>query len=101
MMVGVSFAVEAVVEKEKVPGVVVTKELIKTADNFIILFDSSSSMKEPFQNTDLTTLDAAKQLLKDRNALLPDLGYNAGLYLFTPFKPIYEMQKYDRGSFYC
>ena len=99
VMVGVSFAVEAVVEKETVPGVVVTKELIKTADNFIVLFDSSSSTKEPFQDTGLTTLDAAKKLLKDRNAILPDLGYNAGLYLFTPFKPVYEMQKYDRDKF--
>jgi len=99
MMVGVSFAAEAVVEEEKVSGVVVTEELIKTADNFVILFDSSSSMKEPFKDTGLTTLDAAKKLLKDRNALLPDLGYNAGLYLYTPFKPIYEMQKYDRDKF--
>ena len=99
VMVGVSFAVEAVVEKEKVPVVIVTKELIKTADNFIVMFDSSSSMKEPFQDTGLTTLDAAKKLLKDRNAILPDLGYNAGLYLFTPFKPIYMMQKYDRDKF--
>ncbi len=99
MMVGVSFAVEAVMEKEEVPGVVITKELIKTADNFIVLFDSSSSTKEPFQDTGLTTLDAAKKLLKDRNEILPDLGYNAGLYLFTPFKPIYEMQKYDRDKF--
>jgi OOP family OmpA-OmpF porin len=99
VMVGVSFAVEAVVEKETVPGVVVTKELIKTADNFIVMFDSSSSMKEPFQNTGLTMLDAAKKLLKDRNEILPDLGYNAGLYLFTPFKPVYMMQKYDRDKF--
>ena len=99
MMVGVSFAAEAVVEKEKVAGVVITEELIKTADNFIVLFDSSSSMKEPFQNTGLTTLDAAKKLLKDRNEILPDLGYNAGLYLFTPFTPIYMMQKYDRDKF--
>ena len=63
MMVSVSFAVEAVVEKEKVPGVIITKEIIKTADNFIVMFDSSSSMKEPFQDTGLTTLDAAKKLL--------------------------------------
>jgi len=99
MMVGVSFAAEDVVEKEKVYDVVITKELIKTADNFIVLFDSSSSMKEPFKDTGLTTLDAAKKFLKDRNEILPDLGYNAGLYLFTPFKPIYMMQKYDRDKF--
>ena len=99
MMVGVSFAAEAVVEKEKVPSVIITEEIIKTADNFIVLFDSSSSMKEPFKDTGLTTLDAAKKLLKDRNEILPDLGYNAGLYLFTPFTPIYMMQKYDRDKF--
>ena len=92
-------AAEAVVEKEEVPDVIITEEIIKTADNFIVLFDSSSSMKEPFQDTGLTTLDAAKKLLKDRNEILPDLGYNAGLYLFTPFKPIYMMQKYDRDKF--
>ena len=99
MIAGVSFAAEAVVEKEKVPGVIITEEIIKTADNFIVLFDSSSSMKDPFKDTGLTTLDAAKKLLKDRNEMLPDLGYNAGLYLFTPFKPIYMMQKYDRDKF--
>jgi len=99
MMISVSFAVEAVVEKEKMPVAIVTTELIKTADNFIVLFDSSSSMKAPFKDTGMTTLDAAKKLLKDRNEILPDLGYNAGLYLFTPFKPIYMMQKYDRDKF--
>jgi OOP family OmpA-OmpF porin len=31
--------------------------------------------------------------------MLPDLGYNAGLYLYTPFKTIYMMQKYDRDKF--
>jgi OOP family OmpA-OmpF porin len=99
MIAGISFAAEAVVEKEKVPGVVITEEIIKTADNFVVLFDSSSSMKAPYKDTGLTTLDAAKKLLKDRNEILPDLGYNAGLYLFTPFKPVYMMQKYDRDKF--
>jgi OOP family OmpA-OmpF porin len=99
MIAGISFAAEAVVEKEKVPGVVITEEIIKTADNFVVLFDSSSSMEAPYKDTGLTTLDAAKKLLKDRNEILPDLGYNAGLYLFTPFKPVYMMQKYDRDKF--
>jgi len=99
MMVGVSFAVEAVVEKEKVSGVIITEELIKTADNFIILFNRSSSMSKPFQNTGLTTLEAAVQFFKERNEILPDLGYNAGLYLLAPFKPVYTMQKYDRDKF--
>lgn len=99
MMVGVSFAVEAVVEKETVPGVVITEEIHKTADNFIILFNSSSNMGKPFQNTGLTILEAAVKFLRDRNEILPDLGYNAGLYTLAPFKPIYTMQKYDRDKF--
>jgi OOP family OmpA-OmpF porin len=99
MMVGVSFAAEAVMEKEYVPGVIITEEIHKTADNFIILFNRSSNMSKPFQNTGLTTLEAAVQFLKERNEIIPDLGYNAGLYLLAPFKPIYTMQKYDRDKF--
>lgn len=99
IVIGNAFATGPVIEKEKVTGVIVTEEIIRTADNFIVLFDSSSSMKETFKDTGLTTLDAAKKLLKDRNEILPDLGYNGGLYLYTPFKPIVEMQPYDRETF--
>ncbi len=56
-------------------------------------------MNEPYLETKMSKLDAAKKLLKDRNAILPDLGYNAGLYLVSNFKPIYMMQKYDREKF--
>ena len=93
------FAFEIITAEDFKKEIITKDILIKTADNFIVMFDSSSSMKEPFKDTGLTTLDAAKKLLKDRNEILPDLGYNAGLYLFTPFKPIYMMQKYDRDKF--
>jgi len=93
------FAFEIITAEDFKKEIITKDILIKTADNFIVMFDSSSSMKEPFKDTGLTTLDAAKKLLKDRIEILPDLGYNAGLYLFTPFKPIYMMQKYDRDKF--
>jgi OOP family OmpA-OmpF porin len=93
------FAFEIITAEDFKKEIITKDILIKTADNFIVMFDSSSSMKEPFKDTGLTTLDAAKKLLKDRNEILPDLGYNAGLYLFTPFKPVYMMQKYDRDKF--
>jgi len=99
IFVGSAFSSGPVIEKEEVTGVIVTKEIIRTADNFIVMFDSSSSMKETYLDTGLTTLDAAKKLLKDRNEILPDLGYNGGLYLYTPFKPVVEMQPYDRETF--
>jgi OOP family OmpA-OmpF porin len=79
---------------------IITKDiLIRTADNFIVMFDSSSSMAKPYKNTGLTTLEAAEQLLRKRNEILPDLDYNAGLYLYSPFKPIYPIQQYDREKF--
>lgn len=32
-------------------------------------------------------------------SISPDLGYNFGLYLYTPWKAIYPVQKYDRDKF--
>ncbi|UCD32051.1 MAG: OmpA family protein [Desulfobacterales bacterium] len=99
VFVGSSFAAEVTVEKKTVSGVVLTEDIIKTADNFIVMFDSSGSMAKPYKNTGLTTLEAAEQLLIERNEILPDLGYNAGLYLYTPFKPIYPIQRYNQEKF--
>ncbi|MDH3574903.1 MAG: OmpA family protein [Desulfobacterales bacterium] len=89
-------AAEKVVEQDTVTTVTDQTKIVKTADNFIILFDSSSSMNEPYLNTGMSKLEAAKMILKEKNKTLPDLGYNAGLYLVSNFKPIYMMQKYDR-----
>jgi OmpA-OmpF porin, OOP family len=89
-------AAEKVIEQDTVTTVTQVPELVKTADNFIILFDSSSSMNDPYLNTGMSKLEAAKEILKEKNKTLPDLGYNAGLYLVSNFKPIYMVQKYDR-----
>jgi len=89
-------AAEKGIEQEAVTIVSQVPELVKTADNFIILFDSSSSMNDPYGNTNMTKLEAAKEILKEKNKTLPDLGYNAGLYLLSNFQPIYAVQKYDR-----
>ncbi len=93
-------AAEVVTEKDIVEKVVKKEDFIKTADNFIILFDSSSSMKE-FVNkgTKLTKYDVVKQVLTDRQKALPDLGYNAGLYIYTPFQEVYPMGPYDAAKF--
>jgi OOP family OmpA-OmpF porin len=92
-------AAEVIVEQENVPVVTQKVNLVKTADNFIILLDSSSSMNDRYRNTSMTKLAAAKEILKEKNKTLPDLGYNAGLYLLSNFKPIYAVQKYDREKF--
>jgi OOP family OmpA-OmpF porin len=78
---------------------IITKEiLIKTADNFIVLVDASGSMANPYKEG-VKKIDAELQILKQQNAILPELGYNAGLYLFTPFETYYEMQPYNREKF--
>jgi OOP family OmpA-OmpF porin len=57
-------------------------------------------MQETLPGTNKSKLVVAKEILKLRNELLPDLGFNAGLYLYTnPFKAIYNVQRYDRARF--
>ncbi|MBW1998168.1 MAG: OmpA family protein [Deltaproteobacteria bacterium] len=82
-------------------------EIVKTADNFIILFDSSSSMGRTFKNTGKPRVVVEKEILKQRNRSLPDLKYIAGLYSFKPQKlgfstklrAHYDMKPYDREAF--
>jgi OOP family OmpA-OmpF porin len=93
-------AAEIITETDIVEKVVQKDDFIRTADNFIILFDSSSSMKDTFRKGDpQTKYDAVRKILADRQRVLPDLGYNAGLYLFTPFQEVYPMQPYDPAKF--
>ncbi|MEJ2730505.1 MAG: OmpA family protein [Deltaproteobacteria bacterium] len=93
-------AAEIITEQDIVQKVVPKEDFVRTADNFIIMFDSSSSMKE-FVNKGAkeTKYDVAKKILAERQKVLPDLGYNAGLYLYTPFKEVYPMGPYDAAKF--
>lgn len=96
-----------VITQEMMEQEVVTEvDLIRTVDNFIVLFDTSSSTNQMVPGKDIAKIMAAKNLLKDRNAWLPDLGYQAGLYIYTndetmvgTFKEVYGMQPYNREAF--
>jgi OOP family OmpA-OmpF porin len=98
--IGTAGAVEIITE-DMIQGKIFTEiDFIKNADNFIILFDSSKTTQETLPGTTKSKLEVAKGILKLRNELLPDLGFNAGLYLYTnPFRAIYSMQRYDRAGF--
>ncbi len=97
---GTAGAVEIITE-DMIRGEILTEvDFIKNADNFIILFDSSKTMQETLPGTTQSKLEVAKQMLRLRNELLPDLGFNAGLYLYTnPFRAVYSAQRYDRARF--
>ena len=97
---GVLPAAEIITEQDIVQKVVQKEDFIKTADNFIILFDSSSSMKEFVdKGTKETKYDVVRRILGERQRVLPDLGYNAGLYIYTPFQEVYPMSPYDPAKF--
>ena len=72
--------------------------LIRTADNFIVLYDASGSMGDDYKEG-IKKIDAEFQILEQQNEILPELGYNAGLYTFTPFKTYYEMKTYIKVDF--
>jgi OOP family OmpA-OmpF porin len=78
---------------------IITKDiLIRTADNFIVLYDASGSMGEDYKEG-VKKIDAQFQILEQQNEILPELGYKAGLYTFTPFKTYYEMKTYIKVDF--
>jgi OOP family OmpA-OmpF porin len=93
-------AAEVLTEEDFIKKVVVEEDFIKTADNFLILFDTSSSMAEYVdKGTKVTKYDIARKILKDKLAMLPDLGYNSGLYTFAPYGAVYPMGPFDKGKF--
>jgi OOP family OmpA-OmpF porin len=92
----VEIITEDMIEKEVFTEI----DFIKNADNFIVFFDSSRTMQETFPGTTKSKLELTKEFLKLRNEVLPNLGFNAGLYLYTnPFRTISKVQPYDRAIF--
>jgi len=72
---------------------------VKEADNFVILFDTSNTMNEVDPATGKKKVTMAKEALLEMNREIPDLGFNAGLYTFTPWEAFVEVGPYDRRQF--
>lgn len=103
-------AVEALIGTEVVKTIHKIENLVRVADNVVILFDSSGSMGETFDNSGVTKLDAAAKILKQRVSLLPSSypELNVGLYLYTPPAnaapgaptfAFYKMQPFNKTAF--
>jgi len=77
----------------------------KTADNFIVMYDSSSSMGDRYEATEMLEIEVEKQILREKFATLPELDWQAGIYSFTPawsmsnFKPFLSMRTYNKNEF--
>jgi OOP family OmpA-OmpF porin len=80
----------------------------KTVDNFLVLYDSSSSMAGKYADTDMPRIIAEQKGLAEANATLPPLDWNAGIFIFTPgaapsiqgsFKTVLPMEPYNKDTF--
>jgi OOP family OmpA-OmpF porin len=92
-------AAKVIVKEVAVERVRVVEEVVKVADNFIVLFDASGSMQDQYKFTGQKKIELAKQIYEARTARLPDLDWNAGLYLYTPWKSFYEMQPFNKEAY--
>ena len=88
-----------IVKQVPVQRVRMVKEVVKTADNFIMLFDASGSMQDIYKDTNMKKIDLAEAMFKGRAAQVPELDWNAGLYLYTPWKSFYEVQPFDKAKY--
>lgn len=83
---------------------------VRMSNNFFIVYDPSTTMAVPYKDTGLTRMEASQYILRQSNASLPDLGWQAGLYPHwkgglwlhgspMAFKPYYRLQNYDKEGF--
>ena len=92
-------AAEIIYQDDIVTNVVTKDVLVRTADNVIILVDASSSMEFSHRKFKKTNYELEKEALAAGNSRLPDLGYNVGIYNFSPaWKEIYPVQKFDAAK---
>lgn len=93
-------AFEIITKEDIVQQTVQKTDFIKTADNFIVLMDTSQSMNNRWQkDSTRSKLEVAKEILTNGAEALPDLGYNAALYEFSPFEALYPMGPYDKDKY--
>lgn len=94
-----ALAMKPVVELIEVEKVRIEEEVVRTSDNFIVLFDASGSMQDTYKDTGIRKIELAERLFKTRTTNVPDLGWNAGLYLYTPWKNFYGMERFEKNKF--
>ncbi len=99
-------AAEIITKKENITTKTTEVVLVKTADNFIILYDSSSSMADKYADTSMIEIEAELEILNEKNLTLPNLKWQAGIYSHTPgtgaiksLVAYLPMQTYDKAKF--
>jgi OOP family OmpA-OmpF porin len=95
-------ALEVITKQDIIEKRVTKDQLVKLVDNFVVLFDASESMNYPYKEDKSlgeTKYDVAKTIMKQRENMVPDLGYTAGLYLYTPWNALYPAGSFDQAKY--
>jgi len=93
-----AFAVEIITRDDIVNNVVKKDQLVKVADNAILLLDTSSSTDKLFADTGRPIVQVVKRELINRNQYFPDIGHNVGIYTYTDWQDNLPVQPYDRDK---
>jgi OOP family OmpA-OmpF porin len=93
-----ALAAEIITAEDIVEKVIPIEMLVPMTDNAIFMLDTSSSMGDEYKDTGKSRLELVMDQLEKRNAYIPELGYKFGFYVYTPWKPILEMQTYNREA---
>lgn len=83
------------VKQQKIP----VTALVKAADNGIMLFDTSASMNAKYKDTGLSRVQILADVLAERAKSFPALDINFGLFVYTPWNPVYPVQPLDKEAF--
>jgi len=92
-------AAEIIYQEDVIQNVVTKDVLVRTADNVIVMVDASSSMDFSHRKYKKPNYEMEKEALAAGYSRMPDLGYNVGVYQFSPsWKEIYPVQKFDAAK---
>ena len=89
-----TWAVEVITREDVIQGT--ESDLVKVADNAVFMLDASSSMNDKYSDTGQSRWDLVRKFINERNSSFPSLGYQVGIYLYTPWKAVYPFGPYDR-----
>ena len=92
-------ATEILTQADFTEKAVAEEHFVKLADNFLVLFDASNSMKRQYKKgAPESRYEIARNILREKISALPHLGFNAGLYLYTPYSELEPMGSLDRDG---
>ncbi|MBU4192560.1 MAG: flagellar motor protein MotB, partial [Proteobacteria bacterium] len=73
-------------------------KMVKDVDNFIFFLDQSGSMAQKHKTLDTKKIDMAIETMQAMNKVIPNLDYNASLFLFAPFEAKLQPGLYNKAA---